>query len=125
MADHNITDDAVGLKKIVEQINTLTPRPPPVFCTETPRIRFIRHVVLMQPWTDEAAGNITSAEYILKAFMSALREQVQLKVENKFRGQFFSFQLCNSDMAAKRRKKIEQQGKNPVGRNGKRMLGKR
>lgn len=126
MRDREITDDATGLAKIVEHINVLTPQGPPNFRSENNKIRYLRHAVLTKPWAERAIGNITTAKYSFNSFVTALREQLQLEVEKGLRASDPSSTTFYQRYGRHPRRDVgyndRQVKKNPIGRDGRRML---
>lgn len=83
MANQKNIDDVVILTRIVEHVTTPIPQCPPNFCTESNKIRFLRHALLMQSWAENAVKNTISAKCTFIAFVTALRKQLHQKVEQK------------------------------------------
>lgn len=85
MYNQEIIDDAAGLTKIVEQINTVTSQCPPNFRSETNKIGSLRNTVLSRSSAERALGNFTTSKYTFHRFVTALREQLQLEIEKRTR----------------------------------------
>jgi len=135
MSDNDIADLDTGLTTLVEKINVLTPQCPAHFRSDENKLRFLRNAVIRQEWAQPAISQITTARFSYNALVTALREQLQLSEEKKellnpSRTMYQQYgrnprsiprnhnnMLRASDINPSTGKK-----KNPIGRDGKRML---
>ena len=120
MVEKGISDEGVGLSKLVERINVLTPQCPPNFRSESNKIRYLRSAVLDRDWAQTPVSNITTAQYSFNSLVTALREQLQLQAEKKSRNPQVATLYQRYGRAPP--KKNTHRHKNPIGRDGKRML---
>jgi len=136
MAEAEITDTDSGLTALVEKINILTPQCPPNFRSEDNKTRFLRNAFLRHGWAEPAISQITTARFTYNAFVTALREQLQLSEEKKAllstSKTFFQRYGRNPGLvrrfpsnASGTRQSRQNSGmsmKNPIGKDGRRML---
>ena len=86
-------------------------------------IRFLRSAVLDREWAQSPVSNITTARYTFNSFVTALREQLQLQAEKRSCGSIAHTMYQRYGRAPDKRSfKHSSEGKNPIGRDGKRML---
>ena len=138
MKEEEITDLGRGLKRLIDRIVKLNPQCPQEFRTEKNRIRYLRSAVMKESWADNAISHITTGKYTFNRFVTALREQLQLArergsiIDSRVAGTFFSGSYPSygrppSDVSQRSPKRYLQgadgrQRKNPIGRDGNRML---
>lgn len=137
MKDQQIVDLDAGLTLLVDRINVLTPQCPPNFRSDGNKVRFLRNSVLRQEWAQPAISQITTSRFNYNGLVTALREQLQLSEEKKeLSGPSDTFyQQYGRNPKTLRQNptrdriydrihggKNSSSRKNPIGRDGKRML---
>eukprot|EP00171_Calliarthron_tuberculosum_P000598 IDg598t1 len=85
MSSKEITDESVGLKKLVDHISQLSPQSPAEFRSEPQKIRFLRNAIVDLDWAHQPLSQCTSAKYTYNSFVTALREALQLHMEKQRR----------------------------------------
>ena len=81
MAEHELTSFTEGLTKVVSTIEEMAPQCPPHFRSEPHKIGYLRKAVLGHTWSKTPICNIVTAQYSFNAFITALREHMQLEEE--------------------------------------------
>ena len=81
MVEHEITNVSEGLTKLINIIEELTPQCQPEFRTNAHKISFLRKAVLGYEWAKGPISNIITSRYTFNAFVTALRESIQLENE--------------------------------------------
>ena len=142
MKEDEITDFGRGLKRLVDKINNLNPQCPEEFRTEKHKIIFLRSAVMKQDWAKNAISQITTSKYSFNRFVTALREQLQLaeergdlSKESSVTGTHHQYPVPlygrpPSQLSRKKNSNRKQTStrtskflmKNPIGKDGKRML---
>ena len=136
----DVSDADECLTRLVDTINSLAPQCPPAFRRDENKSHFLRQAVIRQPWAEAAIADITSSGYSFNKFVTSLRVKMQLFEEKK------SLQPENDTQAdtlyqrygrppshvtrraivheplRQARSTSAKEGKNPIGKNGKRML---
>ena len=81
MEEKDITTPSIGLTKIVEHINILTPQCPRDFRSDALKTRYLRAAVKGLPWAKTPVSHITTSKYTFNMFVTALRESLQIEQE--------------------------------------------
>ena len=75
------TDESVGLSKLIDQINALSPQLRPSFQTDEHETRYLRRAVMAHAWAQQPTSQTTTARYSFAQFATSLNESLQLKEE--------------------------------------------
>lgn len=73
-----ICDEEIGLSKLVDRINFLTPQYHSELRSENNKIWVLRSAFPDCEWVQTPVSNIITAEYAYNVFLTALHEQLQL-----------------------------------------------
>ena len=78
MRKHQITDNSLGLTKLVDHINALAPQLPVGFGNEIYKTRYLCRAVMRLEWAQQPISQVATSKYTFIQFVTALQESIQL-----------------------------------------------
>ena len=81
MNNNQITDNSLGLSKLVDHINSLVPRLLAGFAGDPHKTRYLRRAVMSLDWAAHPISQIATSKYSFTQFITALQESLQLQNE--------------------------------------------
>ena len=97
MAEHNIANVSQGLTKLINLIEELTPQCQPQFRSDAHKVSFLRKAILGYAWAKGPISNIITSRYTFNAFVTALRESIQLENEISLASNTSTFHTLATD----------------------------
>ena len=78
MNKNQITDNSIGLSKLVDYINSRTNQLPAGFGDDSHKTRYLRRAVMSLDWAVHPISQIAASKYSFNQFITALQEILQL-----------------------------------------------